>query len=247
MRQTGLLHDVLGLAAITLVASLTALGPRDAAAAPPDATMAAIDQYLIPDRSAEIALARSAAPAAISSEAKILVLTRRGYETAVEGKNGFVCMVDRAWQAPFANPEFWNPRIRGPLCLNPQAVRSVLPLELKRTEWALAGLSKDEMLVRLKATIAQQPLALEGAMSYMMSRDQYLNDQGRHWHPHLMFYTPGTIPSGDWGANLDHSPVLDGSLPLPGGDPEPVRVFLVPVDHWSDGTPASGDHRPSAR
>jgi hypothetical protein len=57
--------------------------------------MASIDQYLMPDRNAEIALARSAAPQAISRDAKILVLGHHGYETAVEGKNGFVCVVER--------------------------------------------------------------------------------------------------------------------------------------------------------
>ncbi|HEV8609467.1 MAG TPA: hypothetical protein VGS98_05295 [Thermoanaerobaculia bacterium] len=118
--------------------------------------MARLEQYLIADRSAEIALARSAAPTAISSGATVLVLTRGGYETAARGTNGFVCLVDRAWQAPFAEPEFWNPKIRAPVCLNPQAARSVLPLQQKRTEWALAGLSKDEILARLKAAIAEK-------------------------------------------------------------------------------------------
>ena len=43
------------------------------------------------DRDAEIALARSAAPDAISHDASVIVLTRHGYETAVQGKNGWVC------------------------------------------------------------------------------------------------------------------------------------------------------------
>ena len=46
--------------------------------------MAPLEQYFRADRNAEIALARSAAPEAISREAKILVLGRHGYETAVE-------------------------------------------------------------------------------------------------------------------------------------------------------------------
>ena len=49
--------------------------------------MAPIEQYLM-DRDAEIALARSAAPDAISHDASVIVLTRHGYETAVQGKNG---------------------------------------------------------------------------------------------------------------------------------------------------------------
>jgi hypothetical protein len=48
------------------------------------------------DRNAEIALARSAAPDAISRDAEVLVLGRNGYQTAVTGKNGFVCVVERS-------------------------------------------------------------------------------------------------------------------------------------------------------
>ena len=62
--------------------------------------MAPLDQYLMADRDAEIALARSAAPDAISGDARIQVLGRHGYETAVEGKNGFVCLVERGWMSP---------------------------------------------------------------------------------------------------------------------------------------------------
>jgi hypothetical protein len=87
-------------------------------------SMASIEQYLMPDRNAEIALARSAAPVSISGDAKILVLGWRGYETAIEGKNGFVCMVERSWTSPFNSAEFWNPKVRVPLCFNPAAARS---------------------------------------------------------------------------------------------------------------------------
>ncbi|HLW76455.1 MAG TPA: hypothetical protein VKS01_05705 [Bryobacteraceae bacterium] len=41
-----------------------------------------------------IALARSAAPAAISQDAGVMLLGRHGYETAIRGKNGFVCIVE---------------------------------------------------------------------------------------------------------------------------------------------------------
>src|SRR5260370_23531485 len=53
-------------------------------------------------------MARSAAPEAISRDADVLVLGRRGYETAVNGKNGFVCVVERCWMLPYDDPEFWN-------------------------------------------------------------------------------------------------------------------------------------------
>ena len=88
----------------------------------PYASMAPLDQYLMADRNAEIALARSAAPEAISRDADVLVLGRHGYETAVKGKNGFVCLVERGWMGPFNGEDaanFWNPKVRGPVCYNP--------------------------------------------------------------------------------------------------------------------------------
>ncbi|HEU5135791.1 MAG TPA: hypothetical protein VFU13_11650 [Steroidobacteraceae bacterium] len=205
---------------------------------------APIEQYLIADRNAEVALARSAAPAAISRDATVLVLTRRGYETAMTGKNGFVCLVDRAWQSMVADADFWNPKVRAPVCLNPQATRSVLPIHRKRTEWALAGLAKSEIATRMRAAIGAKELPLPdtGSMSYMMSKEQYLGDQDPHWRPHLMFYIPSTVRGADWGANLPASPVVATPDQLPDGTRDPVIVFMVPAGEWSDGTPA-GAHR----
>ncbi len=91
-------------------------------------SMAPLEQYLM-DRDAEIALARSAAPTSVANDATVLVFGRQGYETAVEGKNGFVCNVDRSWMDQFENsPEFWNPKRRGPVCYNPAAARTLLPI-----------------------------------------------------------------------------------------------------------------------
>jgi hypothetical protein len=201
-------------------------------------SMAPLDQYLMTDRNAEIALARSAAPAAISSDAEVLVLGRHGYETAVKGKNGFVCAVERGWMGPFNGEDaanFWNPKVRGPVCFNPPAARSILPLTYKRTEMILAGQSKAQIIEGIKTFIKQKLPPLEpGAMSYMMSKEQYLTDEGHHnWIAHLMFYTPlmdGTV----WGADLPHSPVMLN--PQFNGAPEPIDVFMVPAGRWSDGT-----------
>ncbi len=179
----------------------------------PYPSMAPLDQYLIADRNAEIALARTAAPPSISRDAGVVVLGPHGYETAVEGKNGFVCIVERAWMNPFDSPEFWNPKNRSPICLNPPAARTVLPLTLMRTKLVLAGKSKEEVKESIKAAIEKKELpALEaGAMSYMMSKEAYLTDAGSHNMAHLMFYTPlGT----EWGANLvDSSNHLSETFP----------------------------------
>jgi hypothetical protein len=199
--------------------------------------MASIERYLISDRNAEIALARSAAPESISSDAKILVLGWRGYETAREGKNGFVCIVERSWMSPFNSAEFWNPNVRVPGCFNPAAARSILPITFKRTQMVLAGLSKAQMIDSIKAEVDKKelPAPEPGAMCYMMSRASHLNDAIGHYVPHLMFYFPLTDKSS-WGADLPDSPVTMN--PQFQGGPEPITEFVIPVGKWSDGTAA---------
>ncbi|HEY7402033.1 MAG TPA: hypothetical protein VIB39_00800 [Candidatus Angelobacter sp.] len=188
------------------------------------------------DRNAEIALARSAAPDAISGDARILVLGRHGYEAAVEGKNGFVCLVERAWMSPSDDPGFWNPKLRGPICFNPPAARSVLPTTLQRTKMALAGRTKAEIIADNKAAFekGELPPLEPGAMSYMMSKRAYLTDKGDHNLAHLMFYAP-PLDGKAWGADLPKSPVM--LIPQFKGV-QPIDVFIVPVSSWSDGTPA---------
>jgi hypothetical protein len=217
-----------------LVVALGAVSQTQAQSKTPYPSMAALDQYLMPDRNAEIALARSAAPDSISRDAKVLVLGTRGYETAVEGKNGFVCVVERGWMAPFDNAEFWNPKIRGPLCFNPPAARSMLPMTYKRTEMVLAGQSKAQVMEGI-ATFAKKELPpLEpGAFTYMMSKKAYLTDRGDHNIAHLMFYTP-VMDGAIWGADLPKSPVmLNRQFALEG-----IDVVMVLTGMWSDGTPA---------
>ena len=207
-----------------------------AAGAADYSAMAPLDQYLM-DRNAEIALAKSAAPASIADKATILVLTPHGYDTAIEGSNGFVCAVERAWMAQYDFPQFWNPHMRGPLCYNPAAVRSILPYTIRRTELALAGRTKPEMAAAIKDGKEKHSLPpLEaGAMTYMMSKQQNLNDEAHNWVPHLMFYFP-RADGANWGAGLPGAPPMLN--PQFQDSPEAISVIMVPVMHWSDGTPA---------
>jgi hypothetical protein len=223
------------VALISLASQIQAQGTKAQNANPPYPIMVPLDQYIMADRNAEIALARTAAPKSISADATVVVLGRHSYETAVQGKNGFVCIVERAWMSPFDHPEFWNPKNRSPICYNPAAARSIMPYTFKRTELALAGLSKPQMLDRIKTAVAKNelPTPEPGAMSYMMSREQYLSDAVGHWYPHLMFHIPRT-DGANWGANLDGSPVVMDPREVP----EPETIFFVPVSTWSDGTPA---------
>jgi hypothetical protein len=200
-------------------------------------SMAPLDQYLIADPNAEIALARSAAPESISHDAEVMVLGRHGYEIAAKGTNGFVCIVERGWTAPIDDPNFWNPKLRGPLCLNAAAARTYLPFTIKKTEWVLAGQSKTQMFDNIKAALDKKELPMQepGAMCYMLSKQQYLGDSATHWHPHLMFFVPRT-DAASWGADVPGSPILSGDDPQ-----DSLMIFMVPVGKWSDGTADSTD------
>jgi hypothetical protein len=229
-------RQILRTITATIFALVVLLGAarqaRAQAAKTPYPSMAPLEQYLMADRNAEIALARSAAPESVSHDAEVLVLGRHGYETAAKGKNGFVCIVERSWTAGIDDPNFWNPKLRGPLCLNPPAARTYLPLTIKKTEWILAGQSKAQMFDSIKAAFDKKelPTLESGAMSYMLSKQGYLDDQGGHWHPHLMFFVPQTDDL-TWGANLPGSPILATK------DAEDrMTVLLIPVAKWSDGT-----------
>ena len=199
-------------------------------------SMAPLDQYLM-ERDAEIALARSAAPESISHDADVMVLGRHGFETAVKGKNGFMCIVERSWSAGIDDPDFWNPKQRGPICFNPPAARFNGPLTVKITELILAGRSKEQMSQAIGAAFDKKELPpLEpGAMCYMMSKQQYLNDRDGSWHPHLMFFAPLTEPAA-WGASLPGSPLLGFK-----DTQNRLTLFMIPVAKWSDGTAAATD------
>jgi hypothetical protein len=194
-------------------------------------TMAPIDQYLMTDRGAEIALARNAAPESISHDAEVQVLGRHGFETAVKGKSGFVCFVGRSWtSAP--DSEFWNPKVRVPMCVNAAAARSYLVHVSKLTDMGLAGRTQAQMTESITAAIAKKelPPMEPGAMCYMMGKEGYGGDSNPHWPSHLMFFYTDTDPA-TWGANLPGSPVLGVSDTV-----EHLTTFVVPVQRWSDGT-----------
>ncbi|HEV2288504.1 MAG TPA: hypothetical protein VGR81_06070 [Candidatus Acidoferrales bacterium] len=223
-----------GAIAIKSFALLVVLGTAHQAMAQAATTaylkMAPIGQYLM-NRTAEIALARSAAPQSISGNAEVLVLGRHGFETVVKGKSGFVCIVERSWtDAP--EPDFWNPKVRTPICFNAAAARSYLLRVIKTTDLVLAGRTKAQVDEDIVAAVDKKELpAMEpGAMCYMMSKQGYGGDSIKHWPPHLMFYFSQTDPA-TWGANLPGSPIVASSDAR-----EHLTEFVVAVQRWSDGT-----------
>ncbi|HEY2897560.1 MAG TPA: hypothetical protein VGJ12_10510 [Gemmatimonadaceae bacterium] len=193
--------------------------------------------FMIADRVAEVALARTAAPRSITDSATVLVLARTGFVEAHHGTNGFTCVVFRGFDGATNDPNFWNAKVRAPQCLNPPASRTVLPNLMKRAEWIMAGVDTAELNARTKHAYAAHEFALPaaGAMAYMLSPQQYLTDDDPHWMPHLMFYHDRSMPASAWGAGDGKSPIIDAT----GAAPSQILVLLVPLPQWSDGTPAA--------
>jgi hypothetical protein len=215
---------------------IAAAGSAFASAAPQSA-LARIRPYLMASTEDEVALARSAAPPAISAQATVLVLGRHGYVTAVKGSNGFVCLDVRSWDndVTVSSSAFWNPKFRAPYCWNAAGAQSVLPRYLQRTRWVLAGASASQIGERERA--AQRSRQLEnpspGVICYMMSKGgDWIGNQPGPWRPHVMFYFPRT-QAPDWGANRQGTPIYQG-------ENENLAVLMVLVPVWSDGSPAPG-------
>jgi hypothetical protein len=222
--------------ALLFVFQISWLWPACAPAQTPTASYvdrAPLDQYLIADEKAEIALARSAAPASISDAAEVMVLRRDGYTTAVKGSNGFVCIVVRSWANTTDDPQFWNPKVRAPHCFNQPAAKTYLPFFLIKSKLVLAGKSRTEIAAAIASAVEKKelPELAPGTIVYMMSKQQYLNDDDMSWRPHLMFFVAGDARKS-WGANLPGSPVMAAY------DPEQrATTFFVLASKWSDGTP----------
>jgi hypothetical protein len=228
-----------GSIAIKSVVLLAVLGAAYQATAQdartPYPKTAPIGQYLM-DRTAEIVLARSAAPASISRDAEVLVLSRHGFETAVKGTNGFVCIVGRSWTSA-ADADFSESDVRVPMCVNAPAARSYLLRITKITDLALEGLTLAQVNRAMAAAVARKelPPMKSGAMCYMMSKLGYGGESVPHWPSHLMFFFSDTDPA-IWGANLPGSPVFAVSDPL-----ERLTQFVITTQRWSDGTEARQD------
>ena len=225
------------LSNFALLLALAAAWPARAQdAKAPYPVMAPLDQYLM-ERDAEIALARSAAPESVSGDAEVMVLGKHGFETAIKGKNGFVCLVERSWSTDFDDPQFWNPKLRAPICFNQPGARFNVPLLIKKTGFVFAARPKAQLFESLQTAFDKKELRPPepGAMCYMLSKQGYLNDRDGHWHPHFMFFVPLTEPAA-WGANLPGSQIVAVKSAQ-----DRVTTFMIPVAKWSDGTAANMD------
>ena len=175
----------------------------------------------------EIALARSAAPNSISTHATIEVLTPKGYEIASKGDNDFLCMVLRGWSAAPDPDDTKNSRIRGPICFDPVAARTVVPAEELKAKLGLAGKSPDEIAheVALQYGLGKLPKMESTAFGYMWSASQSLGSDAGPWHPHMMIYVP-------YYKNrfLGNNPVGNHTAPFVVAEGTPYSIVIIAVD-----------------
>ncbi len=225
------IHSILLSAIVVAVIAFQPAAAQDTAT--PYPKMAPIERYLM-DRTAEMALARTAAPESISRDADVMVMGGNGFETAVKGKNGFVCIVGRGWSSA-ADPDFWNPKVRVPMCVNAPAARTYLLAIKKITDLGLAGRTLDQVNKTIANALAKKelPPMESGSMCYMTGKEGYGGDVVAHWPPHLMFFYSDFEPAM-WGANAPGSPIIGIADPL-----FHLTQFVIPVEKYSDGTPAA--------
>jgi len=197
-------------------------------------TRGPIAPYLMSDSRTEIALARTGGPPSIAAKAEVLVLTPNGFETAVKGTNGWVCIVERSWATAFNDMEFWNPKERGPDCLNPPAARTEIPQQIQEAKWVVAGLSRQEMAEKTKAAFLDHSFRSPepGAFGFMLSKEGHLNHAHGPWLPHMMFFV-AEDQIVNYGSSVDKSPVQSDDR-----GPYESAMIYVPVSAWSDGTSA---------
>jgi len=211
---------------VLLAASLDA-----AAVAAQAAKYPPIDRYLMP-REAEIALAKSAAPASLADHATVKVLTKSGYVVAREGDNGAVCMVMRGFSAPTYTPAqfrdlVYDPTVHAPICFTAPAARTAMPYYELRTKLAMEGKRPDEIAEALQSAYVRGELPRRDAVTfaYMWSAHQHLAPGIGAWRPHMMVFAP-YYENSMLGGNE-----FGGPLPQVSDDAgTPFSVVLIPVD-----------------
>jgi hypothetical protein len=183
----------------------------------------------------EIALARSAAPPALSAGASIYVLRRGGHVKVVEGTNGAACMVSRD-----------HPESLYPICFDPEAARAILPIELEENRLRERGLPEDSVQARIERGFQSGEFvpARSLAIAYMMSRRQviYAGANGARvgsWYPHLMIYTPFMTR-----ARMAMSGLSNGDLTLD-REGSPTAHFVVMTRDWAADPPAPSPAKPT--
>jgi hypothetical protein len=194
---------------------------------------APLSEYLM-EANAEIALARSAAPDHISAPATVKILTPAGFKVAVEGRNGFVCLVLRGWGAPTYNPAQFRDYVyvadlRAPICFDSVSARTMMPYYELRHRLGMEGRGPDEIASGIAAAYArgELPRTDTASIAYMFSADMYLGPHLGHGliYPHLMLFLP-YYDNAMLGGNERRS-----GLPFLSDDSgTPFAVTVIPMD-----------------
>jgi len=197
---------------------------------PPGPKYPPLNEYMM-TREAEVSLARSAAPDHISAHATVKILTTSGYRVAVQGENGFVCLVMRGWTAPTYTPApfrnfVYYSKLRAPICFDPVASRTVLPYYELRTKLGMEGKDPDAIARGVETAYALGKLPKREGVSfaYMWSANQDLGPGIGAWYPHMMVFAP-YYTNSMLGGNT-----FGGSMPIVTDDAgTPFTVCVVPV------------------
>ncbi len=183
-------------------------------------------------RAEEVALARSAAPAAVSKDATVWVFTDSGYVVAEQGTNGVACYVSRSWIASIE-----------PHCFDAEGAATILPIEMHTVELRHRGRSSDEVEREIAAGLSSGRFRTprRPALSWMLSGAQRLvSDDGTpvgQWRPHLMIYYP-YLTAAELG--LGAEPDLKGAVLVDGGTPT-SNLMIVTREFVQPERPASAN------
>lgn len=170
------------------------------------------------DRSQEVALARSAAPASVSAKARVWVFTGKTYVVADSGETETSCYVGRPWSGSLE-----------PHCFDPEGSATILPIQMRRVELYAEGKSDEEAEREIADGIRTGRFRLprRDAVTYMMSAAQELITQTGTpigaWKPHLMMYRPYVTP-GDIGLGAAGSATV--FIENPG---QALAALIIPV------------------
>jgi hypothetical protein len=155
------------------------------AAATAQSTTAADSQTpVLMERQKETALALSACPPSVASQAAVYVLEKSGYVKIRDAQNGFTALVQHSVLTS-----------QEPQCMDAEGTRTFLPRMLKVAELRAEGKNPEEIKRMVADAIAKgafQPPTRPG-IDYMLSTQNMVpDDKGvvAHFPPHVMFYAP---------------------------------------------------------
>lgn len=192
-----------------------------------DFNLPPLSEFLM-ERDREVALARSAAPGRVSENATIMVLGKSGYETVIEGSNSFVCLVIRSWGNPTYDHDYaYVPALKVPECLDANAVRTILPVQLFRAELGTKMTPPASMEAAVKEGFRNGRFQRTQTVSfsYMLSAAMTFGD-GHQGPAHIMIYLPDNYRNDTVGG----FPYKERLIIVEGGPDQPfvaANIYLL--------------------